>query len=80
MGILTMENLDIEPRVTLLDLIKVYNNSQGREVMFDLISWRIHEFYKSKVSSAVTVRPVKEIKNDPQVNFRAEILGCGNFC
>ena len=41
---------------------------QGREVMFDLISWRIHEFYKSHVSAAVTVRPVKEIKGDPQVN------------
>ena len=48
--------------------------------MFDLISWRIHEFYKSKVSSAVTVRPVKEIKNDPQVNFKAEILSYENFC
>ena len=38
--------------------------------MFDLISWRIHEFYKSKVSAAVTVRPVQEIKNDPQVSSK----------
>ena len=40
---------------------------QGREVIFDLISWRIHSFYQTHVSSAVKCRPVREIKDDPQV-------------
>ena len=41
---------------------------QGREVIFDLISWRIHNFYQTHVSKAVKCRPVREIKDDVQVN------------
>ncbi|KAL5249382.1 hypothetical protein ACHWQZ_G018294 [Mnemiopsis leidyi] len=59
--------LEADDLIQLIPPYSVPHNPKGREVMFDLISWRIHEFYKSKVSAAVTVRPVQEINNDPQV-------------